>query len=218
MSSLLVTKPVEVTNRLADLGWTVEDLQEVVSTMVGARRSCTENHPPSAPGWMSWADGIRRMRDIALPKGLIRADADGIPWTFDPVRNLRFAVANTDDGTGIEGRIPQNCSKKGAATAQAVNGNQLGIFDWLPEESEAALPKGKTHPITVVSWYLCVFVEGDIVRAELSCPVETEAGYFSDFSERIFVLSGHPGDEFTKRNYGTEDSVEPEYLISVTRK
>ncbi len=103
---LVVKNPIQVTNRLAELGWAVDELLEVVSAMVGARGSCTENHPASAAGWMSWAEGIRRLREIALPKGLVRADTDGIPWTADKKRAVRFAVQNTDDGTGIEGRTP----------------------------------------------------------------------------------------------------------------
>ena len=91
----VVKNPIQVTNRLAELGWAVDELLEVVSAMVGARGSCTENHPASAAGWMSWAEGIRRLREIALPKGLVRADTDGIPWTANKKRGVRFAVQNT---------------------------------------------------------------------------------------------------------------------------
>ena len=43
---------------------------------------------------------------------------------------------------------------------------------------------------SVVYWYLCVYCEGDIVRAELSCPSECEAGFFKTFRERIILLGG----------------------------
>ncbi len=216
MPAAIIKTPIEITNRLAELGWSLEELLEVVSAMVGARRSCTENHPASAPGWMSWSEGIRRMRELALPKGLIRADTDGIPWTADKRRAVRFAVANTDDGTGVEGRLPQNRSKKGAATDRAIDVNQTSIFDFIPEGSNVRITKSKSHPGIVVSWYLFVYAEGDDVRAEMSCPVETAAGYFADFAERIFLLGGAAPDGFAKRK--DNDDGDSEYEIVVTRK
>ena len=216
MSDSVVKSPISETNRLAELGWSKKDLLEVVSAMVRARRSCTENHPPSAPGWMSWSEGCRRMREIALPKGLARADIDGIPWTTDKRRGVRFSVSNTDDGTAVEGRLPQNRSRKGAATDRAIDVNQTSIFDHIPESSIVPLQKVKSHPGVIVSWYLCVFAEGDEVRAEMSCPIETEAGYFADFSERIFLIGGDTPDNFGKRK--DEDDGGSEYKITVTRK
>ena len=78
------------------------------------------------------------------------------------------------------------------------------------------ISKVLSHPGIAVSWYICVYAEGDEVRAELSCPIETEAGYFADFAERIFLpSSGLPGG-FVKRK--DDDDGDSEYEISVTRK
>lgn len=214
VSALIVKNPIEITNRLAGLGWTADELLEVVSAMVGARRSCTENHPPSAGGWMSWSEGTRRLREIGLPKGLLRANTDGIPWTTDKGRGIRFVVANTDDGTGIDNRVPQNRSKKGAATDRAIDVNQTSIFDYIPEPPVVPLSRIVPSPGMLVSWYLCVFADGDIVRAELSCPIETENGYFADFVEQIYLLTGEALDKLVKR----KDDDGPEYEINVTRK
>src|SRR2546430_8080713 len=107
--------PIEVVNRLAELGWIREQLLEIVETMVAARNSCTENDPPGAPGWKSWCDGTRRLREIGSLLGWTRNDDHQISSIYDSKRGIKIAVVNTDDGTGLEKRQPQNRSKKGAA-------------------------------------------------------------------------------------------------------
>src|SRR5262249_13461386 len=124
MAAVFRTNPVEVSNRLDQLGWTADELLEVAEAMVAARFSCTDNDPSSAPGWMSWKDGTRRLREIGTLKGLSKADVGQIPCVVDTDRKLKFSVSNTDDGTAIEDRVPQNQSKKGPGTEQAVDGNQ----------------------------------------------------------------------------------------------
>lgn len=216
MTELVVKNPIQVTNRLADLGWSMDDLLEVVSAMVRAKNGCTDNHPAGAPGWFAWAEGIRRMREFGLPRGLARADADGIPWTLDKLRGVRFAVANTDDATCVAGRTPQNRSKKGPGTDRAIESNQMSLFDHLPERSVVPITRVRSRPGIIVSWYLCVYCVGDVVHAELSCPVETEAGFFAGFAERIFLLGGEAPDPFGKR-MGDDDGGS-EFEISVSRK
>ncbi len=175
---------IDVNNRLAELGWTLEEWLEVIDAMVAARNGCTENDPAGAPGWMSWKDGSRRLREMGRPKGLEKSDQDQIPWVFDKERGLRFAVSNTDDGTALPNRIPQNRSKKGPATERVVDYNQGSLFsDEDLAQKVVPLSMVRQHPGIVVSWYLCVFCEGDLYRAELSCPVATENGYFTDFSK-----------------------------------
>ena len=41
---------------------------------------------------------------------------------------------------------------------------------------------------TTAYWYLCVYAEGEIVRAELSCPSSCGNGFFTAFHERIILL------------------------------
>src|SRR6185437_13918475 len=130
--------------------------------MVQARNSCTDNDPASAPGWMAWKDGTRRLREIARAKGLEKADFDQLPCVIDKKRNLRFSVGNTDDGTGLEDRVPQNRSKKGAATDRAATDNQRSLLDYLQDTSVVRLPTAAAStPGHVMSWFLCVYSQGD---------------------------------------------------------
>jgi hypothetical protein len=216
MTALLLTNPIQVVNRLNELGWKKEQLIEVVESMVAARNSCTENDPPGAPGWKSWCDGTRRLREIGSLLGWERNDDHQISSIYDSKRGIKIAVVNTDDGTGLEKRQPQNRSKKGAATDRAVSNNQELFGDILEQANNVIqLPKPNGG---VVYWYLCVYCEGDTVRAELSCPLECENGFFKKFYERISLL-GEEGDDEGLRIVGDSPSGgDFGFEINVTRK
>lgn len=215
MKAILLKNPIEVANRLAELGWKKEDLIEVVDAMEGARNSCTENDPPSAPGWKSWCDGTRRLREIGSLHGLERCEDDHISSVFDKERGIKIAVVNTDDGTGIENRHPQNRSKKGAATDRAVSNNQ-GVLPNILDDANNVIQLQKPSG-GVVYWYLCVYCEGDVVRAELSCPLECENGFFKSFHERILLISGD--DDNTRLRILTDSpTAVPDFEINVKRK
>ena len=128
---IVVTKPIAVDNRLQQLGWELEQLLEVVNAMVAARAGCTDNDPASAPGWMSWKEGTRRMRELGRPMGLMKDDTDQVPSLMDIERKLRFLVSNTDDMTGLDNPFiqPQNRSKRGPAPERGVAKNQGYMFD-----------------------------------------------------------------------------------------
>jgi hypothetical protein len=215
MKSIFLKNPVVVRNRLDELGWTREGLLEVVDHMVAARNSCTENDPPGAPGWKSWCDGTRRLREIGSLLGWERNDDDHISSIYERGRGIKMAVVNTDDGTGLEDRTPQNRSKKGAATDRAVSNNQ-GLFSEILEQANNVIqlspPSGG-----VIYWYLCVYCEGDVVRAELSCPLECEAGFFKEFHERILLSGGEDGDDGLRILKDAPDDGTG-FEINVTRK
>lgn len=217
---IVVRKPIEVANRLDQLGWTVENLLEVVGAMVAARNSCTENDPSSAPGWMAWKDGSRRMREIGRSNGLVKDDAEQVPSVIDYNRGLKFSVANTDDMTGIEKpyQYPQNRSKKGPALDRAVTANFGSLFDFMDEEPSKVIPLSrlKRMPGMLVSWYICTYSEGDDVRAELSCPVAVENGFFKDFHERIILIG--PDGPVLPVGRKKDDDPSEEYDIPVTKK
>src|SRR3982751_3743401 len=120
MNALFRSQPVEVQNRLEQLGLTKPLLLEVVQAMVAARNNCTENDPPSAPGWSSWRDGTRRLREVLIPHGWRKDDTEMISSAFNEKLGLKVSVSNTDAGTGVENQTPQNSSQKGAATERII--------------------------------------------------------------------------------------------------
>jgi hypothetical protein len=156
------------TSLLHSLGWmtaleasTINPglIAQFVLAAVTARNSCTENDPSSAPGWMSWKEGSRRLREVFRPDGFIKSNDDGVPWLVDPKNGTRFCVANTDEASGVPGRGPQQRSKKGPATDRAVMRNSAPLFEFSGIE-EPSLSKSLTRqPFTTQSWYLCIFAE-----------------------------------------------------------
>jgi hypothetical protein len=216
VAAIYLANPIDVDNRLEILGWARSELLEVVGAMVAARHSCTDNDPTAAPGWMSWKDGTRRIREIGRAKGLHKDEFAQIPCVFDSKRKLRFSVSNTDDGTALEDRIPQNRSKKGPGTEGAANGNKY-LFDGLDGWSEKITPLSRMRPQPgiIVSWFLLVYCEGDDVRAELSCPIEVDGGFFADFHERIVLIGPDDGSGGIGRRLPDEG---PEFDIPVSRK
>jgi hypothetical protein len=196
MAAIVRKNPVEVKNRLAELGWTREQLIEIVDAMVSARNDTTENDPSSAPGWMAWKDGTRRMRELALPMGWQRDETNNVPSVVNLETGLKITVCNTDDGTGIAGdqRWPQNRTKKGPAMDRTVANNTGWLFPASETPRVVPLSKMGKQPGALTTFYLCVYHEGDEVRAELSCPVEAQSGYFTDFVERILLVTS--GDEY----------------------
>ncbi len=217
MNAQIRIDPIEANNRLEQLGLTREQLLEVVDAMVGARNSCTENDPPGAPGWKAWCDGTRRLREIGARLGWKRNDDGQISCTLDSKRGNKFAVCNTDEGTGRPDTQPQNRSKKGAATNWAILQNQ-GPLGNILEEALNVIPLQATAN-GVSYWYLCVYCEGDEVRAELTCPSVCEKGFFSEFAERIFLTGGDgDGGGVRLRRDGPDDGGNLEFEINVTRK
>jgi hypothetical protein len=223
MPTLVFSTPAQVDGRLSEFGITREQLVEIIQAMVAAKAECTENDPPSAPGWSSWRHGTRRAREVFRSDGWLKDDTDQLPTIVKPSIGMRIAVANTDDGTGITsaGIYPQNRSRKGAATDRAIDLNQHTLFGDAGED-DGVVVKFKprdTHTDAITTFYLCVFNEGDEVRAEFSCPILVENGFFMGFSERIILFG--PGEwppkiKTSKHDDDTGDG--SDYDIPVRRK
>ena len=151
--------------------------------------------------------------------GLERDDSDQISCVHDKRRNLKVAVANTDDGTGMEDQQPLNRSKKGSATDRLISlnhQNQQTFGDIMDTAKNVISLTGDAGKSTAL-WYLCIYSEGDVVRAELSCPTFSMSGFFREFSERIIILGSDDQDDFVKGRFRSDSDAE-EFDITITRK
>lgn len=221
MPVAIFKSPIEVENRLDTLGTSRDLMVEVIDALAAAKADCTDNDPFGSRGWRGWQMGTRRMREVHV--GLsdwMKDDTDQVPSIVSKRLRIRFVVCNTDDGTAIETRSPQNNSKKGAATDRAVDTNQLSFMDDLDEGSSVArLQRHETSVGRVITYYLCVHTDGDERRAELSCPVSVDGGFFGEFVERIFIIGGDRGASGpARRKSSDDDEGGAEYPIPVTRK
>jgi len=161
---------------------------------------------------MAWMEGTRRLREIFLSLGWERND-DFRVYSVSK-GSIRIAVCNTNDGTGMEFQQPKNRNKKGPGTDLAVSLNQ-GVFSVILEEAMNIVPPSSS-PEGISYWYLCVFCEDETVRAELSCPLEFENGFFTSFRDRIILIGGDDNNLITRRSQNPDG--DSDYGIVVTRK
>ena len=208
MAPRILINSVEVRNRLDEMGMTYDELVEVADAMVGERALCTDNDPPGARGWASWRMGTRRLREILRRKdGWVKDETDQVASVLNERLALRIAVSNTDENTGIDdpNLYPRNRAEKGLATDRIVQQNQQSFMATLDESVNVVqFPDGAASK-PVITWYLCLYNEGDIVRAELSCPDGVENGFFTGFIERIILIGSEEPDDGTPRRYGNSD-------------
>jgi len=222
LSPQILKKPIEVDNRLRRLRTSREQLIEVAEAMAAAANECTANDPTGSRGWRSWQMGTRRNREIHSGReGWANDNEDQIPSILNEEIGVRIVVCNTDDGTCLNGRTPQNRSRKGPATQRLVDNNQGDLFEaghiahpdsvirLRPVKTEAASPDVRTY-------MLCVFCQDDELRAELSFATRSSAGFFAKFEERIFISGGDAGKlDGVKRKESDDAS---EFEIPVKRK
>jgi hypothetical protein len=213
MKSVVKVTPIEVQTSLDELGITREELLEVVYTSVGARRDCTSNHPPSAPGSMSWFEGTKRLRELLAPKGWEPCNDGHISSAYARHRKIKIVFCNADDGTGVVDSLPQNWNRKGAATSGAVSDNQA----WLNFGADAENVIRMSQVDGIRTYFLFVYCEAEAVRAELSLPSRIDKGFFQDFEERIILLGRDEGDG-PVRAKGTGPDEGLDFDISVIRK
>jgi hypothetical protein len=220
METIIVSDPLAVDRRLTSFfGWTRVNFNEVIERMKGAKRDCTSHHPLGAAGYYAWAEGTARLRDVGVRiHGWEANNDDHIPTIYNPERKIKIAVCNTDEATGFANRLPQNWNKKGASFDRAVGNNLEGLGSLLDESLEASM-KVIAMPGTLTGtqlWYLCVYSESELVRAELSLPLECESGFFKAFRERI-ILTGAEDGRGLRRTRQTSDG-QPDFEIVVSRK
>jgi hypothetical protein len=108
---------------------------------------------------------------------------------------------------------PRPVSAKGSGSDRIVDSAQGSLF--TPEQLASA-EAIKFEPINTGVWYLCVSVDGDDVRAELSLPSAIENGSFGRFIERIFIVGGGEWSELVKKLQS--DTSPAEFQPTITRK
>ena len=85
------------------------------------------------------------------------------------------------------------------------------------DESVADTLKRRGPDGSLTTYALCIYHEGDDIRAELSCVVETSGGFFEVFSERIFIIGGEAGEPDPIKRRGSDDG-DSDFDIPVIRK
>jgi hypothetical protein len=211
--AVMRTEPWDVARRLDQFGITRDQLLEVVRACVSGAGNVTENDPPGSHGWEIYRFGVRRFREVLRPEGWWLDNTEGLATIVNEQLKIRIAVANTDDDTGVPdpNRFPTNRNKKGPTADKAVEANVA----FLPGVKWPLVgkPESPTPVCELITWHLCIHINGDDVRAELSLMDKIESGFFSGCKERIIILK--PGDWTSVDLTSADDDQGPELDIDV---
>lgn len=223
MTAKLRVESWDVTTRLAEIGFTRDELLDVVKMCVAQHAYVSENDPPNAKGYEPYRFGVRGLREIKIPKqdGWDKDNTDGFCTLINEDRRIRIAVMNSDSNTGKNdpNAVPQNRSKKGLKSGEVSKTNEklekqlvLGGVDWAP------VPENENKVIdfsNYTTWHLCIFISGDEVRSELSRLHGFDGSFYTQCFERIIFL----GDgDWDKTNYKNNFDDGPEFAVEITRK
>lgn len=173
-----VTKPEDVSGRLAELGFDLPTLLEVRDVAMTASGNATVFHAANAAGTFAYQDGTWALRDrFVKPEGEWEVDrAHGIEAIVNATRQVKTAFANVDIACS-DSQKPEPRSRKGAG-GEKVFGEDL-FAGTLPEY--APVPKDG-----MAAYYLMVDSKG---ACELTRPV-VRGGTFTNYVERIYLSAG----------------------------
>lgn len=203
----VLAEEIEVLPRLEQLGLSKVALLDVVRAAVGSRRNATPFHPLSAGGQLSWIEGTAHLRRVFVPQGWEICRRDNIESIFNEVVGIKVVFQNADRA-GDPLRDPIASSKKGAGSARAV---ELGQYELFPEDKVK-----ETAESTAAAWMLFVYVDGDDVRAELSCPIAINDEKYDGFHERILLVQ--KGEWDGPNPLADDDEPLADYEVTVSRK
>ena len=177
----------EITERL----WTVfevtrDEVTPVIAEVVGARADAVIDDPLSAAGLFGYIHGTRNTRALWRSKGWHNFRKDNIEGVRHPQRDLRVIYQNVDLAAS-RSHYPQPLSGKGSGSERLIEETCGSLFS---EEELDALSGAYPGGNRTGTWYFCVSVNGDDVRAELSLPTGLSGGKFKQLIERIFLVSG----------------------------
>ena len=180
-------RPVEVADRLGYLGLTPDDLWESVSFGLGYAAECTANDPPAGRGYIAWVKINRMLRDLLIPKGWSKDNAQNYATTVHESGDWAIAVASGDSRTGRRNETPATRTEKGPVTQQVIGANQLS-FGNIPGADTQWQRSGSAT--TRRTWLLLHYFDEDAdeTRAELSLPAAmTQDGFVVEWQTRIIL-------------------------------
>jgi hypothetical protein len=214
MAAIIHQNPRECDRRLAQyFNSTRSQWIDVVKAMVAARASCTADNPKASPGYFAWDAGVTRMRQIFRREGWQAGDDNGVEHIVNREFRKKITVMNADAGVCDVDRSPRNRTLKGPAGEKITDlNNQLDLF-------RREYPRETKEDATDL-WQLCVFDDGKFVRAELSRPIAFLAGYFIEYSERIWILWPGEWERIAIESHSEDggESASQDFEIKIRRK
>lgn len=205
-------EPYSVESRLQPFGVTVEELVAVVEQIVAARNNVVSVDARTAAGTQAYLAGVRHLRLLFLQRGYEIDFTNGVESVVDPFRGTKIIYQSVDQAC-VPMFGPKAINGKGPASESQVNRAQGCLFraEDLPEVAPSDI-----EGLNTAVWFLCVSVDGDDVRAELSLPAIVSGGNFEGFLERIFILNDGEWDGRAQAADMPDD--EADYDFSIVRR
>ena len=203
-----------VASRLAEVfDATREEFINIVREVVGAMADAVDDDPDFTPGMFGHIHGVRNTRGTFRQKGWERLTKNGNSLVKHPEIELLLGYQAVDLAASDD-HEPKAISGKGAGAKKVIDEAQATLYSLLDFEGEQSPPPANTG-----LWHLCVSVNGDEVRAEvsLSSGVTIDAGSkrgnFGRFIERIYIVKMGDWDALNLTFSEDDDVVEFEPLV-----
>lgn len=184
IGSSIVHRGADAKARLAELGLTLEVLEQALHYGHNGAERTTGSHSKIAAGTYRWHETVAALRSALVAERWAQKDDLNAPRIISPDGKVSLMVATGNQNTGTK-QMPKNATPKGIMTQQDVWNN--GISDQQAIEEVEAMLAGK-RPLT---WVLLYFYSAkrNHLRAELSLPAVQgmEGGYITRWDERIVL-------------------------------
>ena len=177
-----------VRSRLAELGLTPEVLLDSIEYGVRHKFDCTSFAPRILGGFLIWGKGTEELRMKLGTDGWIPTSTNNLEGIKSPNGEVGIVVSAGDSATGIKENTPTNRNDKGIGTVSFIANNQLHFTDHF---TDSDFPR-PIRAAPLKTWLLLHQVddEAEVIRVELSLPVEISAsGFVRKWKERIILKS-----------------------------
>lgn len=188
-------------------------LIDVVRIAAGERALCTRNDIRGFDLITMNGKVIRGLRDNFCGEDWVNDETDNQEGIFNRRLNIRVIACNFNHHTSNENIDHTNLVRKGSASDKKARCNMTGWLFGLPDIPVQNGSKVKT-------WILGSHVDADeVLRAELSLPLDFANQKYSRFETRIILLDGSENDS---RDYSRivpdRDGPVEEVDIAIRRK
>ncbi|WP_439940050.1 hypothetical protein [Streptomyces sp. BBFR115] len=177
-----------VRDRLAELGLSVEAIEDALRRAEAERSFCTPLDPVSLPGNIFWGRTIRFLRETCIAEGWTSASPSNVPLLVAPSGDFAITASSGSADTGYAALTPSTRYPKGNAVMKRVEANrQLLLFgerDAEPERQDV----GDGIPTWFLLYHHARTDQGTRLHAELSFPnAPGNRGKISSWHERIIL-------------------------------
>ncbi|CDG99830.1 hypothetical protein [Xenorhabdus bovienii] len=211
--TIVHTEPNIVDTRLAALGLTQEDLNEILRQAMSFRLSTTKNNAVTAGGTLFYHGAIRAIRDVLSKKGFKRLPLSNVELTVND--RIAIYICSGNDQTGLVNGYPESDTDKGEFTLKLLglvqNNHPLQqILDFQDQQmnldfSSHDEDKPSSAQLGLDVWFLLHYVyQIDEyqwgMQAEFSQPTTyNQKNVVNGFSTRL-ILNTAPTDPVVKQD------------------